>query len=79
LGGFLSTITRFKDTWVVELEMLNGRKQNALGPILMIFILSSSKLIVNEMEEQFLIVFFEPLIQELEVLFVDRFNVNYNY
>jgi hypothetical protein len=45
----------------------------------MIFILFSSKLIVNEMEEQFLIVFFEPLIQELEVLFVDRFNVNYNY
>jgi hypothetical protein len=59
--------------------MLNGGKQSALGPILMIFILSSSKLIVNEMEEQFLIVFLEPLIQELEVLFVDRFNVNYNY
>jgi hypothetical protein len=54
-------------------------ENNALGPILMIFILFSSKLIVNEMEEQFLIVFFEPLIQELEVLFVDRFNLNYNY
>jgi hypothetical protein len=50
-------------------------ENNALGPILMLFILFSSKLIVNEMEEQFLIVFFVPLIQELEVLFVDRFNV----
>jgi hypothetical protein len=31
--------------------MLNGRKQNALGPIPVIFILSSSKLIVKQMEE----------------------------
>jgi hypothetical protein len=59
--------------------MLNGKKQNAFGPIPVIFILYSSKLIVKQMEEQFLIVFLEPLIQELKVLLIDGFNVNYNY
>jgi hypothetical protein len=50
--GFVSTNTKFNQIiWVVELEVLDGRKQNVFGQILVIFIPPSSKLIVKNMEE----------------------------
>jgi len=41
--GFVSTNTKFNlKIWVVELEVLDGRKQNVFGQILVIFIPPSS-------------------------------------
>lgn len=77
--GFLTATTKFKDTWVVEIEVLNGGKNNSLGPIPLIFIPASSKQIIKDCEDHILTAFLEPLIHNLEIIFIEGFMVKYNY
>ena len=72
-------MTKFNDTWVVELEVMNGGKNNALGPIPVIFIPTSSKQIIKQSEESIFTTFLEPLFRDLESLFIHGFDVIYKY
>ena len=59
--------------------MLNGGMQNFMRPMPVVFIPASSEKIVKELEEGVLTMFLEPLLRELESIFVHGFPVNYNY
>lgn len=75
---FLTGTTKFNDTWVVELEFMDGGKNNALGPYHVIFIPASSKHITKQFEESILTTFLQPLFHDLESHFIHDFNVVYN-
>jgi hypothetical protein len=63
----------------VEIELLNDGMQNLMHPMPVLFIPASSNKIVKEFEEGILTVFLEPLLRELESIFVEGFPVKYNY
>lgn len=77
-NGFLLATTKYKDTWVVDIEVLNVGKQMGVGLMPVLFISASFNKIFKHMEEHILIVFLE-LIQELESAFLDGFDIVYNY
>jgi hypothetical protein len=58
---------------------MNGRKNNVLGPILVVFIPASSNEIIKQFEDLIFAAFLELLFRDFEVLFSDGFLVNYNY
>ena len=64
---------------MVEAEILNGGRDNLVRPIPLIFIPSSSKKLLKETGNQFMTVFLEPFIRELVSLFIDGFDVIYNF
>jgi hypothetical protein len=71
---FLSASTKFKNTWAVELEIMNGGKNNILGPIPLVFIPASSKEIIKQSEDHILTMFLEPLFRDLEAPFYNWFS-----
>jgi len=77
-NGFLLATTKYKDTWVVDIEVLNVGKQMGVGLMPVLFIPTSFNKIFKHREEQILIVFLE-LIQELESAFLDGFDIVYYY
>ncbi len=77
--GFQSTTTAHKSTWTVEVQVLNARTSVPIPPIPVLFIPpidddSAEKKAFNSLDA-----FLEPLIRELEELFVDGIEVQYNY
>jgi len=77
--GFLPATTKYKDSWVVEIELLNVGMQNLMRPMLVVFIRASYNKIVKEFEEGVLTIFLEPFLRELEFVFVHGFLVKYNF
>ena len=77
--GFISTTTKYKDTWVVEIEILNAGLQNVMRPMPVVFIPASSKQIIKDLDEGILIVFLAPFMHELELAFIEGFSMNFNY
>ena len=77
--GFISTTTKYKDTWAVEIELLNLGLQNVMRPVPVVFITASSKQIIKDLDEGILTVFLEPLMCKLESAFVEGFSMNFNY
>ena len=77
--GFQSTTTVLKSTWTVEVQVLNARSSVPIPPIPILFIPpidddSKEKKALNSLDA-----FLEPLIREVEELFVDGIEVEYNY
>ena len=77
--GFLPATTKYKDTWAVEIELLNAGMQNLMRPMPVVFIPASSDKIIKQFEEGVLTVFLEPFLRELESVFVHGFPVKYNF
>ena len=79
MDGFQSTTTKYKDCWVVEVEVLNGGKENLQHPIPVIFIPASLEKLLRGTGEEVMTAFLEPLMKELECVFIKGFEVLYNF
>ena len=63
----------------MEFELLNAGLQNVMRPMPIVFIPTSSKQIIKDLDEGILTVFLEPFMHELESTFVEGFSTNFNY
>lgn len=77
--GFQSTTTAHKSTWTVEVQILNARSSVPIPLIPVLFIPSIDDDCAEKKALNCLDAFLEPLIRELEELFVDGVEVEYNY
>ena len=77
--GFQCTTTAHKSTWTVEVQVLNSRSAVPIPPILVLFIPPFDDECAEKKALNGLDAFLEPLIRELEELFVDGIQVQYNY
>lgn len=77
--GFLTAKTSLKSCWAVDLVVLNAGKVEPIGPIPILFIPSSSEKLIKGADSNLLMVFLEPLIKDLEEIFVKGFPVSYAY
>jgi hypothetical protein len=64
---------------VVEVEILNGRRENLHRSLPVIFILPSSEKLVRQREEEVMTTFLEPLLREMESALIHGFEVCYNF
>ena len=67
-NGFQSVTTKYKDCWVVEVEVLNGGRRNLQRPMPVIFIPTSSKNLLKSGEKEVMTAFLEPFIRERNLL-----------
>ena len=77
--GFLTAKTSLKSCWAVDLVVLNAGKVEPIGPIPILFIPSSSEKLIKDADSNLLMFFLEPLIKDLEEIFVKGFPVSYAY
>ena len=77
--GFSTAKTNKKNCWVVDLIILNARKVDPIGPILVLFILSSSDKFIKHADCNILTFVLAPLVRDLETFFVKEFPVLYAY
>jgi hypothetical protein len=52
-NGFLLATTKYKDTWVVDIEVLNVGKQMGVGPMPVLFIPASFNKISSILRSRF--------------------------
>ncbi|MCO5560550.1 hypothetical protein L7F22_014165 [Adiantum nelumboides] len=76
--GFQSSKTTQRNYGVVEIRVLNSGKDSFLQPLPILFIPFSCKKIIGSSGDLFH-VFLQPLVRELERLFVKGFDLTFNY
>ncbi|MCO5579010.1 hypothetical protein L7F22_032861 [Adiantum nelumboides] len=76
--GFQSSKTTQRNCGVVEIRVLNSGKDSFLQPLPILFIPFSCKKIIGSSGDLFH-VFLQPLVRELERLFVKGFDLTFNY
>lgn len=76
--GFSTAKTSSKNCWAVNLVVLNAGKLEPVGPIPILFIPTSSEKLIKSGDEV-LMSFLQPLITDLEAIYVNGFKVVYNY
>ncbi len=77
--GFSFAKTSLKNCWTMDLSLLNCGRANTLDPTPIMFIPSSSKIIIKQANPHVLTTFKKPFVTYLERLFVDGFLVQYAY
>ena len=79
-NGFQVATTKYKDSCVVETEILNKGLKILLtcDPMPVLLIPTSSKHLKKDMEEEVMTTFLEPCIREFESLFINGFDVSYS-
>lgn len=76
--GFQASRTTQKDCYVIEIKVLNAGKHSTIDILPVLFIPLSSKKLIRTVENVFA-TFLQPLVAELESLFLNGFETYYNY